>query len=133
MSAILEIQNSLGELLPPIEIPPQTFGMVDLGTVRIANVGDSAPTVTRITFANIDWSWSGGTNAQGQECLAEKWLEAKEGFVPPGHPHCFRYHHKRMAREDHGTGPFSRWRYIATVHPGGRHNHYLNSPNSFSN
>lgn len=79
MSAILELQNDQGQPLPPLTVPALTSGIVDLGAVRVANVGDSAPTVTRVTFSNIDWSWSGGDNSQGQECLSEKWLEAREG------------------------------------------------------
>ena len=79
MSAILELRNALNQPLAPLVIPPKTSGIYSLGTVRIANLGTTAPTVTRVTFANIDWSWSGGENADGQECLTEKWLEAKEG------------------------------------------------------
>ncbi len=53
------------------------FGEIALQTIRLRNVGNSSPTVLRLTVANSDWTFSGQQNWNGQEIVTRQFVEAK--------------------------------------------------------
>jgi len=79
MGANFEIRTTGDADIDQINLGVIDSGMNTISTVRVYNSGDATPTTLNFGAALINWKYTGGTNAQGQEAITETWVEAKEG------------------------------------------------------
>jgi hypothetical protein len=85
MSAKIEMTDVFGNIFPVIPVAAKT-GITTLPTLRLLNTGDAEAVDVLLSVSNIDWSFSGAENWQGQEIVSEQMVEAYQdsAWVPIG-------------------------------------------------
>jgi hypothetical protein len=75
MPAKIEITDIYGNVLPAIQISAKP-GITILPTIRLENVGDAEALGVKLSVCNIDWTFAGKQNWQGQEVVTRRFIEA---------------------------------------------------------